>query len=505
MADYVTSENGIKIPLSKVEAESVKRLSCPYCQKEFHAAAIKFRAELDFDEVALKEAEARKLEEAATGNEEAKMLAEMSYENCKKFQRQKHMKFINAWEKRGWKGLKMCEHSTGYYYEEPDKSLSEDDGAADSVLVDNVKFCVLGSETMNGFVYDDDGYIVGANEIHPGGESFVSRKKMCPECYCLLPSDFGKFPSKILAILGVRGSGKTLYIAHLLSEISERLSEMGFVINASNEAIENFTKRYRARADVSYVGTEVRAYPPLFLNIQKSGQSDWERNLILYDIAGESCVNGKMNQFGSFIWRADGVVLLISPEQIAEHSRENSIEFQGCDLIEYKDNQKPPALDAVVKTIFNIASRRILRRLKKKVPLAVTLSKSDVYTRAFLPGNNGEKKIAANENSQITRNVEYYIPDNFMLKQHVSLEGEVKDIIKSGSLDVILSKFRLKKYFAFSSLGKPLSDIADGGEVAEPVRIEEPIAWIMAEWGWLWFEGKYLKSIIKKIADKFRR
>ena len=84
-------------------------------------------------------------------------------------------------------------------------------------------------------------------------------KKMCPECYCLLPSDFGKFPSKILAILGVRGSGKTLYIAHLLSEISERLSEMGFVINASNEAIENFTKRYRARADVSYVGTEVRA------------------------------------------------------------------------------------------------------------------------------------------------------------------------------------------------------------------------------------------------------
>jgi len=37
MADYVTSENGIKIPLSKVEAESVKRLSCPYCQKEFHA------------------------------------------------------------------------------------------------------------------------------------------------------------------------------------------------------------------------------------------------------------------------------------------------------------------------------------------------------------------------------------------------------------------------------------------------------------------------------------
>ena len=76
---------------------------------------------------------------------------------------------------------------------------------------------------MKKLITDADGFVVKCIDIL-GHES---SSRVCPNCHNPLPLSYGKKPVKMISIIGVTGSGKTVYISQLLKHIDEDVNKAG--------------------------------------------------------------------------------------------------------------------------------------------------------------------------------------------------------------------------------------------------------------------------------------
>ena len=197
---------------------------------------------------------------------------------------------------------------------------------------------------------------------------------------------------------------------------------------------------------------------------------------------------------------------------------DNRIRFSAKDHISPVEGDQ---LTAVLNTI-NMVSDRGNLQIRKKVPVAITLSKSDVYKNAMV---DKEKLFAEEENSILFDDINYPLSDSkyqFDPDAQEAVAEAVSRVLESAALSAAVARFKTKAYFAFSALGKPLSKInpvVKDSEAedempkkksarrahAEPVRIEEGLAWIMAKWGWIDIAGDGFGSFVRRFLDNIRR
>ena len=69
-------------------------------------------------------------------------------------------------------------------------------------------------------VFDADGRMRAANCPKCGGESTT---RICPACHSQLPVHFGKVRSRLIALVGAKESGKTVYMRVLVHELMHRV------------------------------------------------------------------------------------------------------------------------------------------------------------------------------------------------------------------------------------------------------------------------------------------
>ena len=124
--------------------------------------------------------------------------------------------------------------------------------------------------------------------------------RVCPSCHSRLPVDFGKVDSRLIAMIGAKQSGKTVFMTVLIHELMHRVGrDLDLAIMGSDEAtIRSFdtdfdARLYRDHALPEGVRAAARLRQPLVFDLALERPrwlaSPRERRTILsfFDTAGE--------------------------------------------------------------------------------------------------------------------------------------------------------------------------------------------------------------------------
>ena len=311
-----------------------------------------------------------------------------------------------------------------------------------------------------------------------------SYKRICPHCHMELPRTTGQFKNYIFAVIGAKDSGKSHYIAVLIDQIKRRIGpNMGLLLSAENDfTINRYANDFYAPIfkdgkviDTTRSATIDRSVQrPMVYSIRLTGDGLCQKNkikkymtLVFFDTAGEDLNDeDTMSTVNKYIYRSDGIILLIDPLQLL--SVRNLLP-KGTPL---------PDIWTETSDILNRSTRLIEkgRNLKPtdkvKIPLAVAFSKFD----AVLPLIDPQFQLHASANHDTG-----FDNDDFE-----AINSEMLSLLdRWNGQDIIhLAQTRYTKFgfFGLSALGCNPHDTSRIPSVL-PGRVEDPFLWLLANNG----------------------
>lgn len=312
------------------------------------------------------------------------------------------------------------------------------------------------------------------------GEGRSTKVRICPLCHNVLPFEFGKYPVKYIAVVGITSSGKTVYLSQMLKKIKEILARVNYSVVGGYSEIEAFTesREITKGKPLPKSNTPDVFILPLPINVMNNATGK-RYTLVFYDIAGENCVNANnMEIYGRFVANADGIIMIVDPKQFT----------QLFFLPGVNASEQVFSPEKVVEAMYDCFLSANNTGGKSQVPLAATLSKSDLLREGG----------AFSEDSILFEDIHYeeYDKPGFPYDDFNEVQSELESVFKSkesmqGEIFVNALKQSFKNYafFAFSALncravratnskGEAFSVI---DEVPETIRIEESLLWIFHE------------------------
>ena len=165
-----------------------------------------------------------------------------------------------------------------------------------------------------------------------------SRKRLCPNCHSELPHTTGDCRTFIFAVIGAKEAGKSHYLAILIDEIKKRVGpKLAMLLEPLNDET---IKRYRREfwdpvfkdgrtIETTKPGLTERPRP-LVYSLAISGKTILRRTkirdvvvIVFFDTAGEDLNDEDvMATVNKYIFRSDGILLLIDPLQLNEVRKE---------------------------------------------------------------------------------------------------------------------------------------------------------------------------------------
>ncbi len=307
--------------------------------------------------------------------------------------------------------------------------------------------------------------------------------RLCPKCHNIIPAGAEEGGNKIFVVLGPKGVGKSHYIAVLVNQLSNYVAnEFDAVFNPAGDAtMVHYNNMYKNPLFVEgkkldstkpYVmGDDSREPLVYYLNLNRNGVPR-VYTFAFIDTAGEDVVSTdtiQKSNLDTLISGAAGIVYLVDPLQI-KYIRDR---IHISNLPDVSGN-----VTDTLKVIANIV--RGGRGLKAKdridVPLAISLTKSDVLLKA--PEDEEEDKIlfAPGSAVRIPRESGRYDEENF---EQIDVELE-EYLRRTAGEDFIqtVNGFNDHCYFAVSALGSnPSGDSLQRGIM--PMRVEDPFIWLL--------------------------
>lgn len=422
------------------EVKNQEMITCPYCFKRFDQEYVHFKAETAFvesDLIKLKR-QVNEFEAMDSNSADAKAGRELleRMQNFLKKEDQIYEKF--------WKNY-------------PGSNWNSWEESANPVISRVNETSMLQS---GGYYMDEDGFVQSAIDVF-GKKTSI---RICPICHNPLPPMYGKYPAKFISTVGITSSGKTVYLSQLIKQFGLYMTKVGITAWSLSGNEEEFVETHPVEQGIRLpIGTPPASLPkPLFYNIVYGGETI---TIVLYDIAGENCVDPRgMERFGPFIANSDAISLILDPAQFAM-VRANS--------------EKVADPTTVVNAMYNAFLGGINQ--KSDIPIAICLSKSD--------------KLRGNE--MIHENSNIFTPltssgNGFNVQQYNNVQGEVRKFLNDQEqgkvlINAVQTQFSDTGYFAFSSLDCDVEILGKDEqgpiyapiETPNPLRIEEPILWIL--------------------------
>lgn len=311
--------------------------------------------------------------------------------------------------------------------------------------------------------------------------SFISHKRICPECHNELPPFFHQAESHIISIVGARNSGKTHYITVLINELLEK----GYLLDISTtpqDVGENknqvTSKRYRNVYQTPLIdqgkelpqtqGNQKDHYPLIYKIV--SGQQKWGKNktlyLTFYDTAGENFNDAfELKRLANYISNSSGIVFLLDVLQIGEVKKE---------LLE--KNIRVPKIGARFNDIFYQVVGLLEKNNKikgaagqSKIPLAITFSKFDELLKHGMYYRSSDDQ--------------YWLTQKYSESEIDDISENIKTLLEgwgeNSFVHNVSTRFSNTKYFGVSALGEsPIHGKLEDGNV-HPYRVMDPLLWIL--------------------------
>ncbi|GAA3849902.1 hypothetical protein GCM10022403_096860 [Streptomyces coacervatus] len=310
--------------------------------------------------------------------------------------------------------------------------------------------------------------------------------RVCKECHSDFPSDYCDQESRIIALVGAVSVGKSTCVTVLMHELRHRV---GHTFRAAVAAMggDTQTRDRDLERDLYDLGlmpdpttTAARALnDPLLYRLSlpggRRGTGTRHTALVFFDAAGEDLSGIEaMNRYTGYLAAADGIILLIDPLQLPSVREELSA---SGPLLPFEPAPQQRIAADVATQLRSHGRRGSGGRLH--TPLAVALTKTDMV-RPLLPAHSPLHANARHDDGVLHES------------DRLAVHEEVRSLLigwDGGELCRRLDRdFSRVSYFGFSALGAPppagAPDKAPPGG-PQPVRIEDPLLWLLAEQGLL--------------------
>lgn len=350
------------------------------------------------------------------------------------------------------------------------------------------------------FLRDDSGMACGIELI--SGD--ICKRRVCKFCHNPLPQNYGRYPVKFAAIVGITGSGKTVYISQLLKGIKIYLAKVGLSTDRS-VSVRTFIENNAVAKDKPLpASTPVKQLQqPLFFNIHKDiGEDRISTNtFVLYDIAGEVFKEQALvEKFAEVIQRADGIITLIDPMQ-----------FESIKGVSKNDKSLADST-TVLEAIRNLITCGGENK-KCSTPIAICFAKVDMEAVQKVFSDN-LKTALLEDVAEATLDGSHKL--SFNAKQYAPIAKELNSFVQKKGCELyseMKNLYSAYAYFAFTALGCAVSEKKENGSIYSypegpviPKRIEEPLLWLFYKLGYIESNGHLPGEIYcPKCGSKYSR
>ena len=312
----------------------------------------------------------------------------------------------------------------------------------------------------------------------------LTRKQICPECHGDLPPDIGSNKNYIFSIIGAKNTGKSHYLGVLPEVFTETVGpRVHLLLEPKDEATLTrykrdfydpiFNRKETIRGNASFAG-DWKSRFPLIYDLFPTGDFDArgvkKRNvtLVFFDTAGEDLRSEDiMDRLNRYIYRSNGIILLLDPLQIPEVRKALRAKFGGdIGLPELEDETR-----TIVTRVKHLIQNGLGIRRKKsriKIPLALAFSKFD----AIEPLLEGAYTLTQEANHE----------NGFDRSDFQAMNDEMRALLidwnQRNLLQNVEASFKHFAFFGLSSLGcnpHGTNEIP----MVHPRRVEDPFLWLL--------------------------
>jgi hypothetical protein len=310
--------------------------------------------------------------------------------------------------------------------------------------------------------------------------------RLCPHCHSQLPVHFGKATSRLIAMIGARESGKTVYMTVLLHELIRRVGARfdAAVVGCDDQTRSRFTADYEQRlygagelfATTRSAGTTAGYVAPLVFRFTTERprrlRSPLPEHSLLsfFDTAGEDLRSqATVDTNVRYLASADGIILLLDPLQMPGA---RGFARQGTRLPSLGGGVDRP-MD-VLGRVTDLLQAEQGGQGRVKKPIAVSFSKLDAFWHSFPPGTPLRRVPSDGPAFDAAESLEVDAYLRALLHQWGGAE-----------MDQLLSHdYERHRYFGVSALGdSPTPDNRLSGGGVRPYRVADPFLWLLSEFG----------------------
>jgi len=302
---------------------------------------------------------------------------------------------------------------------------------------------------------------------------------VCPTCHTPLPSGLGGSASPLIGMVGAKGTGKTVFMTVLLHQLQNGVGRrydaaveiVGDMPDGRSAAtafsadLERPLFSRRQMLEFTRQGNDGRQ-PPYVVQWRQSKRFlflDRSKTMALsfYDQSGEDLTRQDSVNSHHYLAAASGLMLLLDPLQLPM-VRDNLAVPEDA-VVE----GEPPISVLTRVTEMLRGSHGVPVRKKVPVPIAVVFSKLD----ALFPLLGENHPIRQAPGAGLTPG------DSDSVHEHV------RTMLHQWGADNVDAHLRLNystfRYFGVSALGAPpIGRNLTGGDI-RPLRVEEPLLWLM--------------------------
>ncbi len=304
-------------------------------------------------------------------------------------------------------------------------------------------------------------------------------RPICPNCHTDLPQRFAEAPSRSMALIGTRMSGKSNFIAVALHELEHRVGprfdgSLLLLDDASRHRVDQeLMPRLYGEGTVLEATQSARANAgagdPLVARLTLgSPDRASHSNLVFFDCAGEDLQSlDVLEREARYVTRSHGLILLLDPLQIPAVRDElaGSVELPGEVVDAYTMLGR---ISSLIREARGIPAGKPI-----DVPLAIAVSKFDAV-RPLLPEGHAVFDLPGHDgrfDAQVARSIS------------AAVRSDLNGWLASEALDnFVKQEFAQASYFGLSALGSSPVDGRLPNGVA-PLRVEDPILWMLDAWG----------------------
>jgi len=323
----------------------------------------------------------------------------------------------------------------------------------------------------------------------------LSTTRVCPGCHSRLPVLFGKVPSRLIALVGAKQSGKTVFMTVLLHELMHDLGTRldAAISGADDETLHRFASDYEKPLyreslllpPTNAAGLHNRVPLVFRFTTEGAGWPGWNgwparaggrtpRHTLLsfFDAAGEDLRSQQsVEQNLRYLAAADGIILILDPLQMPG-ARDLARPGTRLPTAATTDDQPATVLANITDLMLAKEGSRPGERIRK--PLAIVFSKMDSLIRGLA------------QTSPLLRppGRTPYLAERDSLAVHHEIR-RLLDRWEGSRIDQIARlHYERYRYFGVSALGEtPTADNRVSGRGIRPLRIGDPFMWTLAQLG----------------------